>query len=116
MITFLEINKLILPLNIGATTHERSAPQEIELNLCIIFASTPQACHSDNISDAICYANLTDLIRKFCLNREFHLIEHLGFSLHQYIKTLLSVDDQLKLQILKHPQDIKANCCFTVAD
>ena len=113
--SILEINKLSLPIRIGVEEQERSQAQIIEFNLVIEFNQLPQACHSDRIEDAICYANIVDKIKKFCQDKEFKLIEHLGFLLHKYLENLLP-NNKLKLQICKTPPiaEIKDNCCFTI--
>ena len=116
--SILEINKLILPVVIGVGKEERAIAQKIEFNLTIKFVSLPIACKSDNLIDAICYDNLVKLIKEFCLNKEFKLIEHLCFALHQHLKNSLNLESQLKLQICKSPPiaEIKGNCCFVIED
>ena len=119
MLYKLEINKLILKLNIGVGAGERSNAQNIECNLVIYFARMPASCQSDDIKDALCYASIVEAIEKFCQDREFHLIEHLGYSLYQYLKdNLLNPLDRLSLRICKAPPipSIKGDCCFVIDD
>ena len=113
--SILEINKLILPILIGVDKLERLKPQAIEFNISLEFHQTPKACESDNINDAVCYDKLVTLIEGFCSKKEFHLIEHLGYLLHQYLQTNLP-SAKLKLQVCKTPpiKAIKGNCCFTI--
>ena len=115
----LEVNQLVLPISIGVSAKERSNTQDISFNLTIEFASKPLACESNDIGDAVCYANLIEIIERFCLSKEFHLIEHLANAIHQEIKrSLLSAMDKLSVKVQKKPplEKIKGNCCFIVAD
>lgn len=115
----LEVNKLILKLNIGVEAEERLIAQEIECSLVIKFAKIPPSCASDHIKDTLCYASLVEALEKFCQDREFHLIEHLGFLLYRYLKdNILELGDHLSVRICKSPPiaAIKGNCCFIIAD
>ncbi len=115
----LEINQFVLPIAIGAEAEERSNPQDIAFKIVIEFVSKPLACESNDIADAVCYAKLIELIERFCMNKEFYLIEQLASVLHQQVKgALLSPIDKLSLKVQKKPplEKIKGNCCFTVAD
>jgi 7,8-dihydroneopterin aldolase/epimerase/oxygenase len=112
----LQINKLVLPINIGVTTEERATPQDIEFNITIHFTSLPKACSSDHINDTICYASLVETIKSLCSNKEFHLIEHLCSSVYEQIKLSLSPTDILDLQVCKTPPlaEVHDNCCFSI--
>ncbi len=115
----LEINQLTLPILIGVEQEERVIRQDISFYISINFENMPKSCKTDDISDAICYANFVEKIEEFCLNKEFHLIEHLGSSLHQYLKTaLLSTNDKLYLKVCKTPpiEKVLGNCCFIIED
>lgn len=119
MQSVLEINKLALDLFIGAEVLERSQLQEIECNISIYFSSIPKGCFSGKIDDTICYDELVKLIKDFCLNREFNLIEELCLVLFQLLKSKLpNKEDKLKLEIYKKPpiNAVKGNCCFTISD
>lgn len=119
MISILEIKQLILPLHIGVTKEERAILQDIEFNITINFYTILNACESDQIDDALCYDNLTQEIKEFCKKNEFHLIEHLSFVLHRYIReNYLNSQDKLTLQICKFApvKEIKGQCCFTIND
>ena len=119
MLSILEIKKIILKLNIGVESEERSSLQDVEFNITINFHSLPKACASDGIKDAVCYAELVDAINIFCSNNKFHLLEHLSFALHEYLKNnFLNSKDELTLQACKYPllENLKGQCCFTVKD
>jgi|TARA_B110000503_G_C6783175_1_gene264125 7,8-dihydroneopterin aldolase/epimerase/oxygenase len=115
----LEINQFVLPMSIGAEAEERSKPQDISFKIVIEFGSKPLACESNDISDAVCYVKLVEEIERFCLGKEFYLIEQLANEIHNMVKaSLLSPMDKLSLTVYKDPpvEKIKGNCCFTVAD
>jgi FolB domain-containing protein len=114
----LTINQLVLKLHIGVEELERLNTQEIECNLDLCFSNPPLACQSSNIQDAVCYADLVEVINEFCLGKEFILIEELCFSMHQHLKKHLPDNVKLKLQICKRPplDQIRGHCCFTIED
>ncbi len=119
MISILEIKQLRLKMAIGVTDEERSKMQDVEFNITINFESTPLGCKSDKITDTLCYDNLTQEIKTFCLNNKFHLIEHLSFELYNHIKAHhLYSKDKLALQVCKFApvEEIKGQCCFTIKD
>jgi dihydroneopterin aldolase len=113
--SILEINKLMLPIFIGVEESERTKAQVIEFNIAMEFEALPKACKSDHIDEAICYDKLTSLIKDFCNNKEFRLIEHLCYSLHQHLQTSLP-HIKLKLQVCKTPpiEEIQGNCCYSI--
>jgi len=115
MLSFLEINKLIIPVIIGVGLEERSNRQDIEINIKITFDDLPKACLSAEIEETICYAKLVENINEFCSNNQFLLIEELAYKLHRYLKQNF-VPEKLELQICKNPpiEQVKANCCFTI--
>ena len=117
MRSFLTINKLIVKMAIGVEAQERAIPQDIEINIKINFDILAQACYSSDLSDTICYAKLAEDITQFCQNKEFYLIEELGFKLYKHLKTLIS-NEKIELQISKNPpvEQIKGNCSFTIMD
>ena len=115
MLSFLEINKLIIPIIIGVGSEERSNRQDIEINIKITFDDLPKACLSAQIEETICYDKLVKIINEFCGKNQFLLIEELAYKLHQYLKQNF-VPAKLELQICKNPpiEQIKENCCFTI--
>lgn len=118
MITsILEINKFVLRVKLGVEAFERDIPQAVEISIKLHFSQLPKACKSDDIKDAICYADLIAKLNAFCAEKEFHLIEYLCYSLHKYLKeNILDEHIKLELKICKNPplEQIKENCCFTI--
>ena len=101
--TSLVLKKLQLKVRLGVTKAERAKKQTVKLDLQIFFAKPPQACHSDKIADTICYDNLARKIQEFCSDKEFALIEYLGYQLFCYIKKLLPRNSKLDLTLIKKP-------------
>lgn len=119
MESILEIKQLRLSITLGVGALERAELQEVDFNIRIKFSYIPKGCASDKIDDALCYDKLSKAIDNFCKNNQFHLIEHLSFALHKYIKAnYLNSEDKLMLQVCKLPpvEVIKGQCCFTVED
>ncbi len=117
MISTLEIKQLRLKITIGVSDEERAKLQDVEFNITINFSDLPKACSSDQINNTLCYDQLTQEIKKFCVNNNFHLIEHLSHSLHKYIKSnYLDLKDKLSLQVCKSApvKETEGKCCFTI--
>ena len=111
----LEINGLNLEIKLGLTEEERLKPQNVEFYISIEFDIIPMACNSDIIEETICYDDLVKLIKNFCEDKEFKLIEYLCHSLYQYFKTIY-LKQEIKLKICKNPpiKEIHGNCCFSI--
>lgn len=111
------LEDLRIPVRIGCLPEERSAPQIIIVNLHISFLETPKACTSDNIEDAICYADLAKQIQNYCDGKSFNLIEALGFQLYQFLKKYLSITTNISLSVTKNPPIPNLqNCTFHIGD
>lgn len=110
----LEINGLVVRVKLGLTEEERAKPQNVDLDIIMNFDELPEACNSDYIEDTLCYANLAKIVKEFCVNKEFKLIENLSFSIYKLLKPY--VKGSLKVKICKKPpiKEIKGNCCFSI--
>jgi 7,8-dihydroneopterin aldolase/epimerase/oxygenase len=74
----LRLNELVLSLHLGCTAEERLTPQEVRVSLVFRFNEPPQALHSDNLNDTICYARVSSMIQEHCQSREYNLIERVA--------------------------------------
>ncbi len=73
---------------IGVYDWERTTPQSVKLDLEIGLPESCRAGQSDNIKDAINYAEVAEHIRNYIAAHEFHLIE----ALAEQIATLILRD------------------------
>ncbi|AIL65254.1 Dihydroneopterin aldolase [Rickettsiales bacterium Ac37b] len=104
----LSFDKLSIKVNLGVSDIERKISQEIYLSLKLIFITPPKGCFSDNIEDTICYNQLANVIKEFCENREFKLIEYLTYQLYQSIKDFINNSNvKIWLKLDKYPGVIK---------
>jgi dihydroneopterin aldolase len=96
------INQIPVLLKLGVPDIERHTPQLIYIDISIRYKFLPQCCYTDNINDTLCYDQLATEINSFCVQKEFHLIEHLAFSLHEFLSTKIS-NAHIGLRIHKKP-------------
>ena len=113
----LEIKQLKLLANLGLSEEERSSPQEIEIDIKILFKELPKACNSDEIKDTICYAKLCLLLEQICKNSAFKLIEHLTMVFYQNIKKITNDSIVISVKKCKPPiKNLEGGAIFTIAD
>ena len=98
----LSLEQLKVPVFLGVSQAERKTKQTIEINLTIWFTELPKACHTDQLEDTICYAQLIDMIKNFCLKKPFCLIEYLGYELYKFLKKTITCS-HINLEIRKKP-------------
>lgn len=97
----LRLKDLSLSVNLGVTPQERSQLQEILVSVEIRFASPPTGVKSDNLSHTICYSEVSDKIRNYCVGREFQLIEKLGGDIYQLLREITAKEDLVFIQVHK---------------
>lgn len=110
------LNTLILTgleiyVHLGATHAERSVPQRILLDLRFLY-NNMDAAISDQLNDALCYANLQSKLQEKVSTHQYNLIEYLANTLFQFLCNAdeLQYDSQGKknvqlqsLTLHKHP-------------
>lgn len=98
------ISDLKLWVHLGCSEQEKHHPQCVSFDISINFTTPPKAIISDNIEDAFCYANATELIKKTIKNKRYNLIEHLAAETHKILNDSLkkqNFDAQLLVTITK---------------
>jgi len=111
------LNNLTLSIRIGHNAQEREQPQPIVLNAIIKFHKLPLACKTDELTDSICYRELTEAIGEFCTSKQFNLLEHLGSKLYEFIKNKLPQNISLWLSVAKiAPIANLQNSIFSIGD
>jgi 7,8-dihydroneopterin aldolase/epimerase/oxygenase len=64
----------------------------------------PAACVTDRLEDTVCYATLIESARALCREREFHLVEHLAYSIGQRLVPHVPTGAALQIRVTKcHP-------------
>ncbi len=70
-------------MSLGCTEAEQSILQPVHFSLVIHFHENIKGCTTDQLTDAVDYVSLTNLIKKISLQKPYHLIEHLCFLVHE---------------------------------
>jgi dihydroneopterin aldolase len=93
---------LEVPIHLGVTEQERNKLQKIIFSIKFYFDHIPSGCVTDEISHTICYDHVARLINGHCKEREFKLIERLGYEVFKLIRS--TTDDNIKiwLKIVKN--------------
>ena len=117
----LRLDALKCLVRLGWGEEERSVPQSVHFWLQIRFApgSVPAACRSDDLNGTICYASLSDRLVRLCADREFRLIEHLGWAAFETLKPLLPDGALLWLRVQKDKPpiaDLEGGASFSVGE
>lgn len=100
----LHIHSLELNLNLGWRTKERALEQAIFLDMDIHFPTPPEACHTDDLDDTVCYAKLIEEIREKTSAKQYKLVEHLSADIYHLAKKHMPVNACINIRITKYPQ------------
>ena len=101
---WIEVGRVQLRCRLGWEAWERATPQEIEIALRLGLDALPRACHTDELADTVCYADLIERMRKLCAEREFRLVERLAWVLAEELRPALPSGCRLDLRVTKlHP-------------
>jgi dihydroneopterin aldolase len=85
----LSIPQIILKPYLGLYAQERVERQEVRVSIELSFDQPLSACLSDEISDTLCYHTLFEEMNSLINDREFKLIEHLGYCLGEVVEKQL---------------------------
>jgi len=115
----LEIRALVLKVRLGWEAEERRVPQDVSFSVVMRFDRMPEGCRTDELSDSICYGDVSDVIARNIEGREFKLIEHLAFVLFGEIKKLAGAAVRVRLEVhkLKPPvEHLHGGSVYTIGD
>ncbi len=79
----MKINQYEVWISLGCSTAEKALPQPVHFDLTLHFQENIKGCSTDQLSDTVDYISLTNIIKKISLQKSYHLIEHLCFSVHE---------------------------------
>lgn len=117
--TSLSLQGLRLQVRLGCSAEERSIPQFVRFDLEIHFFEAPNGCISDQLSETICYAQLSENLRTLCSSREYQLIEKLGWDAYQSLREQLPSSVGLQLRAIKEKppiDELTGGAVFTISD
>ena len=114
----LYVRRLELSVNLGWRSPERKQEQAVELDLDIHYPNLPKACETDELNDTVCYAQLTDVIRKHIAKKHYRLVEHLSAEIYTIAKSHLPLEVKLRVRLTKYPkiEGLKGGVCFDYGD
>lgn len=113
------LNDLLLKVNLGVADNEMNTPQDVLVSFKLFFKDIPTACESDNIDEAICYYEISKLIKNYCEGKSFRLLEYLCFQLYKEIKSTIGNSAKLWIRVdkCKPPvEDLKGTTSFEYGD
>lgn len=87
---------------IGCGENERQYPQRLEFDVTVSLDLMPSA-RSRALEDTICYMDISQLIDKICLSKEWILLEELGDALIQAIFERWPIAHSCEITIKKFP-------------
>lgn len=99
----LKLNGLELSVNLGWPKGERKKSQIITLDVFISFPTTPLGCTTDRLEDTFCYDDLIQSIKNGVAERDFRLLEHLGYEIHRIVSDNFPPDFRVQISVTKKP-------------
>jgi len=110
---YIFIDELSLEANIGVTEEERKIKQKVVISLKI-FKDLEKAGKSDDLTNTICYEEITNLVKKEIINNEWNLVEKMGYDLARLIKQK-TIADKIEIIIKKFviPNTLSTGCKIT---
>jgi len=99
----LKLNGLELSVNLGWPKGERKKSQIVTLDVFITFPSPPSGCTTDQLEDTFCYDTLIKTIKNGVAERDFRLLEHLGYEIHRIISENFPPDFRVRISVIKKP-------------
>lgn len=115
---FLEIDEIPVYVRLGCSESEQGQPQKILVSVRLSCSSFSKAEESDHLDDAICYVKVAECVERICLEKPYHLIEHLGSRLFERLKSELN-DVELLVTVYKvQPPHrlLSKGCRYTIGD
>ena len=100
----MKINEYEVWVSLGCSTEEQSMKQPVLFSVQFEFTSNQSCEKSDQLTDAIDYVAVTDILKKSAESKSYHLIEHMCFEATEKVFEHLnskSVKGVLKVELLK---------------
>ncbi len=117
--SILRLKGLRCQVRLGCSSQEREVHQPVSFDLAFRFAQLPEGCRTDELSDTICYAEMSDWIRKVCALKEYQLIEKLAFDVFRVLRERMPPRVDLWLEATKERPpvaDLIGGTSFSLGD
>lgn len=76
----------------------------------------PVSCETDDLSDTVCYAELTSLITAACEQKTYKLIEHLAYDIYTLIKARHTLECQVTVSKKPPIANLQGGAAFVCGD
>jgi len=95
------LDSLQVYIKIGVPDLERERPQKITISFKL-YQGESESLEDDNSDRYNCYATIAKEIKKYCISREFKLLEFLCFQLYKVIKAHSHKSTKVYVKVEKH--------------
>jgi dihydropteroate synthase type 2 len=104
-------SQLVLPgihclARIGEPDEEAASPQVVVVALVLTFDAPPAAVYTDDLSDTVDYARLTETVATVSASQRFRLLESLAQKVHQTVLAALGPAVRLWVEVTKQRSPI----------
>lgn len=98
----LSLEELSLHVHLGCTPEERAFRQEVRVSIEIRFSEMPMAVENDQLTDTVCYAEISQAVQSTCEEREYHLIERMAGEIYQIARKIVGPESKAQLGVTVH--------------
>jgi dihydroneopterin aldolase len=85
----LRIDGLKLAVRLGCSVEERLLPQEVIVTVELRFRESPKGVLTDALADTVCYAEISDSVRKLCESVEYKLVEKMAYDVYRDVHRMV---------------------------
>jgi dihydroneopterin aldolase len=95
------LEDLSLQVRLGCSESERATPQEVRLTVELRFEGAPKAIFSDDLNETICYAKISEALKKRLQSREYKLIEKMAADAFETVYEFSQAQAQIGIAVHK---------------
>lgn len=106
-------------MGLGCSKAERSKTQEVRVSVEIRFFKCPRGALTESLDDTICYATMSESIKRHCESREFSLVERMGYEIYGLVRETVGSTADLGISVHKmHPpvESLRGGVIFRCGD
>ena len=114
----LVLKGLILNTVLGVYPEERRKAQEVEFDFFVYFSKVPKGCVTDELSQTVCYSDISQWAMAVCDRKPYFLIEHLAYEVGRELSLRLAGQaERIKVSVKKFqpPMEYRLReACFEI--